>query len=114
MPIYDYRCSDCGDFTTLRPMALSSAPADCPQCKAVSPRVLASMPMLATSDSAVRRAHETNERAAHAPASSGSYLGGRHRPGCGCCSGASRSSTTRRAADGSKSFPTRRPWQISH
>lgn len=32
MPRYEYRCRECGDtFELSRPMAESSAPADCPQ-----------------------------------------------------------------------------------
>lgn len=114
MPLYDYRCDACGDFTAMRPMSMSGAPAHCPHCGAQAARVLAATPMLGLLDAGVRIAHETNERAANAPQSSGAYLGARarHRPGCGCCS--TLPSATRRAADGSKSFPTRRPWQISH
>ncbi|MEO1363845.1 MAG: zinc ribbon domain-containing protein, partial [Pseudomonadota bacterium] len=38
-----------------------------------------------------------------------------HGPNCSCCSGGStRPSKTLHHADGSKSFPTKRPWMISH
>jgi putative FmdB family regulatory protein len=37
-----------------------------------------------------------------------------HGPGCSCCSGGARRSRTAKAADGKKSFPSARPWMISH
>jgi hypothetical protein len=36
-----------------------------------------------------------------------------HGAGCACCSGKS-SRITKRGEDGSKCFPTSRPWMISH
>ena len=38
---------------------------------------------------------------------------GSHGPGCGCCSGRS-SRLVKRGKGGTKSFPTSRPWMISH
>ena len=32
MPLYEFRCKDCGVFDVWRPMAESSAPANCPEC----------------------------------------------------------------------------------
>jgi hypothetical protein len=73
-----------------------------------------SAPTLATMDGATRSAHATNERAANAPMTSAEYAARhKHGPGCGCCSGKPSKSTVR-AADGSKAFPTKRPWMISH
>jgi putative FmdB family regulatory protein len=40
MPIYEYACGDCGDFTASRPMAESASPQDCPRCGERAPRVL--------------------------------------------------------------------------
>jgi hypothetical protein len=37
---------------------------------------------------------------------------GKHAPGCGCCSGKSKTGILR--ADGAKTFPSARPWMISH
>ena len=111
MPIYDYECSDCGVFTEMRPMSESSAPSVCPECGQDAHRVFLRVPNFALMDGASRIAHSTNERAAHAPKSSKS---GGHGPGCSCCSGSAKPSRTLHRADGSKSFPTARPWMISH
>ncbi|MGV2830502.1 FmdB family zinc ribbon protein [Myxosarcina sp. GI1(2024)] len=32
MPIYEFRCHDCGEFEALRSIAESNAPINCPQC----------------------------------------------------------------------------------
>lgn len=39
MPIYEFRCNDCGEFEELRSLAASSAPANCPQCGEVAPKI---------------------------------------------------------------------------
>jgi putative FmdB family regulatory protein len=39
MPLYEFRCSDCGLFEEWRKLAESSAPAFCPQCAAGAKRV---------------------------------------------------------------------------
>lgn len=114
MPIYEYFCENCGDFSALRSMSERNEPCPCPRCGAESDRILLSAPMLATMDGAARRARATNERSANAPMSSVEYAAGhKHGQGCGCCSGTPLKLTVR-AADGSKAFPTKRPWMISH
>ena len=47
MPLYEYRCESCCDrvmptviFTLIRPMRRSSAPAPCPACGVLAPRIL--------------------------------------------------------------------------
>jgi hypothetical protein len=66
-------------------------------------------PKLSVMDSARRHAHETNERSADSPRKSS------HGPGCSCCgTGEKKNSKTLYRPDGSKSFPTKRPWMISH
>jgi putative FmdB family regulatory protein len=49
MPLYDYRCSSCGDFREIRPMKESGAAQACPICDAMSERVM-STPFLAGKD----------------------------------------------------------------
>lgn len=113
MPIYEYLCEDCGEFTALRPMRDSAAPCACPECGAAAPRVLISAPALATMSAAKRHAHATNERAAHAPKTSAEYQAGhKHGPGCAC--GGATSKATLKTPDGAKTFPSKRPWMISH
>ncbi|MGV6875530.1 FmdB family zinc ribbon protein [Pseudochelatococcus sp. B33] len=111
MPYYEYECGRCGVFTALRPMARYAEPHDCPECGAEAPRVLYTAPAMATMASSRRMAYAVNERSRHEPrlASSG------HGAGCACCSpgklGKGRVATS---ANGVKSFPTARPWMISH
>ncbi|MEN3792404.1 zinc ribbon domain-containing protein [Fulvimarina sp. MAC3] len=112
MPFYDYRCENCGPFTTIRSMAVSAEPCGCPECGTASARVFLSMPAIAGMDPALRKANATNEASRHEPKRA-SQLG--HGPGCSCCGSSTKQSRkTLKRPDGSKSFPTARPWQISH
>lgn len=113
MPTYDYRCDDCGGFDALRSVSQRDLPADCPDCGGASPRVMSGAPRLALMADGTRRAIAVNERAAHEPKRSGDYPRLRHPSGCGCCSGAKRGATVT-APNGAKTFPTKRPWMISH
>ena len=40
MPVYDYKCREHGLFHTLATMEDAAKPAECPTCKALSPRVI--------------------------------------------------------------------------
>jgi len=111
MPVYEYACARCGPFAALRPMAEYADPQPCPECGSEAPRVLLTAPTLLTMDPRKRTAIATNERSANEPKSSKS-LG--HGPNCGCCGSGKKSRLTLRGKDGSKSFPTSRPWMISH
>lgn len=108
MPAYDYGCEDCGLFTVVRPMAEYDLPHDCPECGHASPRALLRAPGLAMMGAGRRNAYATNERSANAPRLSAD--GGAHRAGCKCCSPAAKVTTPAAA----KSFPSQRPWMISH
>jgi len=115
MPTYDYDCGRCGGFDAFRALADRNEPADCPDCGVASPRVLVSAPRLALLAGATRSAIETNERASHEPKSSRDYARLRHPSGCGCCkTSTSRRGATVQAASGAKTFPSKRPWMISH
>lgn len=111
MPFYDYECGECGVFTALRPMTKATEPCDCPDCSAPAPRVILSAPNFALMESGMRNAYATNERSANSPKST--KAGHAHGPGCACCSG-NRPSRTVSRPDGSKAFPSARPWMISH
>jgi putative FmdB family regulatory protein len=115
MPVYEYQCNDCGPFTQLRPMAEYELPSDCPDCGAQAPRVMLTAPHCSTMSTQTRIIHATNERSANAPHTLSS-LKASHGAGCSCCSGKSLrpSRMVRRGKSGSKSFPTSRPWMISH
>ena len=112
MPVYEYLCEGCGPFTQMRPMAESELPSECPDCAATAQRVILTAPYCSSLSAESRTAHAKNEGSANAPRSLSS-LKQEHGAGCACCS--SRSSRfTRRGKGGSKSFPTSRPWMISH
>ena len=109
MPNYDYLCETCGPFVGFAPMRDYDLPANCPTCGGEARRAFFTPPQLATTSAAVRHMHETNERSRHEPKR------GAHGAGCGCCSaGAKTSPGNQRRADGSVSFPGKRPWMISH
>jgi hypothetical protein len=59
-----------------------------------------------------RQAHAVNERSTHAPQRLAD-IKAKHGPGCGCC-GSLASRRVKRGKNGSKSFPSSRPWMISH
>lgn len=104
MPVYEYACPHCGPFEELRPMAEFQVPQPCPSCGAPAPRVVLTAPGLALMEAGRRTAFATNERSSHAPR----QIGG-HGPNCGCSAHGGRK---RPAA--AKSFPSARPWMISH
>jgi putative FmdB family regulatory protein len=113
MPVYDYLCNRCGPFTDMRPMAECDLPHKCPQCRKKAPRAFLTAPYFATMSGERRLAHATNERSASAPKALSSHGGG-----CNCCSGASmrykKNGRSGGAENGAKSFPSKRPWMISH
>ncbi|MFT3777967.1 MAG: zinc ribbon domain-containing protein [Ottowia sp.] len=113
MPTYDYACPSCGGFDAFRALSERNEPVACPECGAASARVFASAPRLALLDGGTRRALDVNERARHEPKSSRDYQRLKHPAGCGCCSGG-RAKATVTAPTGAKSFPSKRPWMISH
>jgi putative FmdB family regulatory protein len=39
MPLYEFRCQDCGIFDEWRALAASSDPAHCPSCQATAKRI---------------------------------------------------------------------------
>lgn len=115
MPIYEYDCAQCGDFSLLRPMADRDQPCACPGCTGESTRVILSAPGLATMAGSQRRAIETNERAAHAPQTLAEYSSKRKHPaGCSCCGPSRPNVPTKANPHAMKGKPAGRPWMISH
>ncbi|MEL6196813.1 MAG: zinc ribbon domain-containing protein [Pseudomonadota bacterium] len=110
MPLYEYDCAEHGRFEERRPMAEFDQPCACPACGTPAPRATA-LPRMAVLSAGDRHAHATNERAQHEPKSTRSH-GHVHGPNCGC--GSAKKTGTMHRADGSKSFPAKRPWMISH
>ncbi len=44
MPVYDYECTDCGAFETVRHIAERDDPAECPRCGEIAGRVTVGAP----------------------------------------------------------------------
>jgi putative FmdB family regulatory protein len=49
MPLYEFRCSDCGVFEIWRAIAESSSPAHCPDCNETSRRIFSPPALLSGS-----------------------------------------------------------------
>lgn len=115
MPIYEYDCIACGDFTALRSMVERDQPCPCPVCGGNGNRVILSAPGLTTLKPSQRRAHETNERSRHAPQSLAEFQQNRQHPaGCNCCTSSKSAVSTRTNPHALKGKPSGRPWMISH
>jgi len=108
MPVYDYECKRCGPFSALRPMAQCAEPLRC-DCGALSARVILRAPAIVCRDAGKRKANAVNEEARHEP-----KLASKHGLGCGCCGCGKIGKRSVSAASGAKSFPSARPWMISH
>ncbi|MGP0059766.1 MAG: FmdB family zinc ribbon protein [Beijerinckiaceae bacterium] len=111
MPVYDYVCVDCGPFSELKPMSAWSDPCGCPLCGQSCERAILRAPFIAGMDPTKRTAFAVNERSAHEPQLSRNAQRV-HAAGCACCRPLSRKTKT--SPSGAKSFPTARPWMISH
>ena len=112
MPVYEYLCNECGPFKDMRPMSECDDPQACPRCETSAPRVILTAPNFFRMPSDKRKAIAVNEGSAHAPKTLAEYKAS-HGPGCGCCS-TKPSRLVRKTKSGAKSFPTARPWMISH
>lgn len=102
MPVYTYRCADCGDFDRIEPMAAAGEPRPCGTCGQPSPGVITA-PRLGLMGREQRHAHATNERSRHEPRVS--------RPGG--CGHDHAHDTGARQAPRRASGPAR-PWMLGH
>ncbi len=93
-------------------MSEFEAPQDCPHCAVEAPRVILTAPRFSCMPAEKRKSHAINERSANAPKTLNEYKAS-HGPGCGCCS-SKPSRLVTKTRGGAKSFPTARPWMISH
>lgn len=125
MPVYDYLCPSCGPITALRRMSAHAEPLECPTCQAEAPRAFLQAPHFSGISTERFQAFERNEKARHQPSfSKGADRADAarerkarklHPSNCSCCSGISTAkSGTVFTADGGKTFPSKRPWMISH
>jgi len=125
MPVYDYKCQDHGLFYELATLDASSMPCACPQCGTMSPRVIVMAPAVLDMAAEKRAAIARNEKARHEPRISTTDSrqeeqernAHRHGKGCGCHQHGDSSALRQQVVllpDGSKVFPSQRPWMISH
>ncbi len=116
MPVYDYKCAEHGLFYELATLSDYDQPCACPQCGALSPRVLVLPPELLQMSKERKQAFATNEKAQHEPivSSAASRAVTKADGGCGCGDHRKRPSKLMYTAQGEKFFPTMRPWMISH
>lgn len=110
MPIYDYDCPQCGIFSKLNPMSRAQDPAPCPKCGHTSRRRI-SAPYIAGMPSALRQAHERNERSAHEPRTV-------RKSSCGCsgahtCKPKSGNDAGKTPLQSSTRL-NQRPWMLGH
>lgn len=116
MPLYEYACDHCGDFTALRKMGPTSQTAPCPSCGDDAEKVI-SAPRLSLLDSNTRNAMARNEKSRHAPVHT-------RKSSCGCsgshtCGTSKSSSSTAAAREGASPLKaqtkkTARPWMLGH
>lgn len=111
MPVYEYWCDEHGVFEAMRSMSAYDQPSTCPTCGENAPRVLMTAPSLGVGDRATIQAHDINARSSDSPKRSS-----QHGPDCGCCSSIStaKKNQTLHHPNGTKSFPSKRPWMIAH
>ena len=112
MPLYEYACPTCGDFTAMRSFAYYAQPHTCPDCGVEAPRVTRTAPAFSGMAASQRKAHSVNELSSHQPKLA-SEQREKHGPGCGCCGTTSKKNTVI-TKTGEKGFPNKRPWMISH
>lgn len=117
MPVYDYKCPDHGVFHELETVENHARPMPCSQCQALSPRVIMMAPEVFKMAPEKKQAIARNEAAQHEPQHSTSDTraenSARLKHGSGC-QHTKRGSKLIYTADGSKMFPSMRPWMISH
>jgi putative FmdB family regulatory protein len=115
MPLYDYKCSEHGLFHELVAMEDHAMPQPCPTCKAASGRIIIIPPDLLAMPETDRKANQINERNQHEPIKS--TIESRDTKHGRCCGAEKENKRSGKAiflADGSKIFPSMRPWMISH
>ncbi|AFJ03027.1 Putative regulatory protein fmdB [Methylophaga frappieri] len=111
MPIYDYRCATCGEFSALRKLAQANEDMICPECHGKASRIITA-PYLALMDRPTRVAKERNEKSAHEPKTL-------RRSSCGCsgthtCSANSAKSAGAKNGLQMQTKKTARPWMLGH
>lgn len=116
MPIYEYQCEQCGQFSVLRKMSESSLPCTCEYCGEQAPRIITA-PNLALMDGGERSAYARNEKSAHEPRQA-------RRSSCGCSGSHTCSTSSKKTSPSNEkkkghgllmqTKKTARPWMLGH
>ena len=111
MPVYDFTCEDCGDFSEFLPIERRNEPIPCPSCEKNGRRLILA-PNLALMNPLRRRATAINEKARHEPRVSTGHSCG---SGCGCGTKIRpvRTKETKLGVLQSQK-PSARPWMLGH
>ena len=113
MPVYDYKCAEHGSFRELARMAESAKPNHCPECSALSARIILA-PGLRRLSAEKMRSHRINEQNQHAPAlSTRARREQEHEHAAGRGKGPPSAGLIP-AAKGEKRSTLRRPWMLGH
>jgi putative FmdB family regulatory protein len=113
MPVYDFTCVDCGDFTEFLTIEERNRPVACPSCSNAARRLILA-PNLALMSPVVRKASAINEKSRHEPRVNTAHSCG---SGCGCGSGTKiRKNRVRETKLGQlqSQKPSARPWMLGH
>ncbi len=111
MPLYDFTCFDCGDFSAFRSIAERNDPEFCPVCSSIARRRILA-PNLSMMNPMVRKASAINEKSRHEP-----RIRDAHSCGSGCgCGTKIRPGRTRETKLGKLNGqkPSARPWMLGH
>lgn len=118
MPIYQYHCDSCGEFSELRPLSESALAQPCPECGHAASRII-SATRLGIMDASNRMRWERNERSQNAPRQA-------RRSSCGCtgthtCNTGKTNSGKTKTEEAPQAPPlmrqtkrTARPWMLGH
>lgn len=117
MPLYDYKCREHGLFHELATMDNAADPCPCPQCGVLSGRVVIIPPQILAMAKERKKRFEINEKAQHEPNMV------KVSNSCNCKTSHPLQLKPNKGSlqqqliylpDGSKIFPSQRPWMISH
>lgn len=116
MPIYEYKCSECGMFSALKKLSESSSLMTCVSCGEAAIKIV-SIPHLALVSLSTRSAHERNEKASSEPRQA-------RRSSCGCtglhsCKPGSKENSSpvqlkKESGLLMQTKKTARPWMLGH
>lgn len=111
MPLYDFMCAECGEFTAFLAIDERNNPTQCPDCLCLGQRLILA-PNLALMSPYTRKAHAVNEKSRHEPRTSTAHSCG---SGCGCGTKI-RPTRTRETKLGvlQSQKASARPWMLGH